>query len=68
MTDRLKQLEAYLLLFPASCPFLAKTLGVSADTVRRDIKKLQDLGSDVKHEKGGWRATKAVFQENATNA
>jgi len=64
--NRLVRLEQMILRSPQSRPALALLTGVSADTVRRDIQQLKEMGSDaVFIQSLGWKSTKPVFTANA---
>lgn len=60
--DDLMRLEEVLRKYTLTVPDIAVRLLMSESTVRRGIKQLRSLGSDVKYREGaGWHAAKAVF-------
>ena len=69
---RLIKLESMLLSGPIHRSVIAAKLEVNAMTVRRDIKRLRVLGSDVEYIENkngtfasdGWYAKNAVFSDN----
>lgn len=61
---RVKMLEGLIIESPKPLADLAKEIGVSHDTIRRDIAVLREAGSDVKYTDDGWFARKTVFTSN----
>lgn len=69
---RLIKLESMLLGGPIHRSVIAKKLKINAMTVRRDIARLESLGSDVQYTENkngtfhgdGWYAMNAVFSDN----
>ena len=64
-TKRLVTLERMLMRGFVNKPVLSRVMGVSHDTIKRDIQKLKRLGSNVSYRPGkGWYATSAIFMKN----